>query len=88
MRAEAKEGLLLVAKSFLVVLGGILFAAGTVDLVVDGFNTQAAGSLLVGLALAGLPLGLAFRDAARHARRRGVDIDPSQNAPRGPRGGG
>jgi hypothetical protein len=68
VRAETKETLLLGAKTVLFSLGGLLVVASLVDLVVTGPNWTAAGVLALGLLLAGPPLGLAFRDALRHAR--------------------
>ena len=70
VRPEAKEGLALVGKSLLVVVGGVVTSAAAVDLVVDGFSARGLAYLAVGLALAGAPLALAFRDAARAGRER------------------
>lgn len=70
MRQETKETLALWGKSLLMILGGILVSAATVDLVVTGFTPRGLAYLVAGLALAGLPLGLAFRDAVRHGRER------------------
>lgn len=69
MREDAKDWLFLMGKSILLILGGILFVAGLLDLVVDGYSHLAAGVLAVGLALAVPPLGLAFRDALREAKK-------------------
>ena len=90
MRAGVKDGLFLAGKTVLVLLGGILVSAATVDLAVEGFGVQAAIYLLAGLLLAGVPLGLAFRDAARHARPPpSEEADASTRGdPRGPRRGG
>lgn len=70
MRPETKDGLLLAGKTVALVLGGILVMAGLVDLIVTGLTWEGALVLLVGLLLTGLPVGFAFRDALRHARRR------------------
>lgn len=69
VRQETKEWLLLMGKSALFVLGGILIAAGLVDLVVDGFTWLAGGVLALGLLLAVPPLAFSFRDAYREARK-------------------
>jgi hypothetical protein len=67
---ETRENLALVAKSIVLVLGGLMAVSATVELVVGGVGARAVAFLLVGLALAVPPLGLAFRDAVRHARRQ------------------
>lgn len=69
MRQETVEWLLLIGKSVLFVLGGILVMASLVDLVVDGPSVLAFGVLALGLLLALPPLGFAFRDALREARK-------------------
>lgn len=68
MRPETKENLALAGKSVLLILGGIVASAAAVDLVVEGLRARTLAYLVVGLALAGVPLALAFRDAARAAR--------------------
>lgn len=69
MREEVRDWLLLMGKSVLFVIGGVLVMAGAVDLVVDGFGWLAFGVLLLGLLLAVPPLAFAFGDALREARR-------------------
>lgn len=81
MRQDTKEWLALIGKSLLFVLGGLLVLAALVDLSVgepafargenalDTFEGSPALVLLLGLALALPPLGLAFRDAVREARK-------------------
>lgn len=69
MREDAKDWLFLMGKSVLLILGGILFVAGLVDLVVDGYSHLAATVLVVGLLLAVPPMAFAFRDAMREARK-------------------
>lgn len=69
VRQDLKDWLVLMGKSVLFVLGGVLMLAGLVDLVVDGFSLLALGILLLGLALGVPPLALAFRDALREARK-------------------
>jgi hypothetical protein len=81
VRQETKDWLALIGKSILLVLGGILVLAALVDLAVgepafrrgEGalatFEQSPALVLLLGLALALPPLGLAFRDALREARK-------------------
>ncbi len=69
MRAEAKEWLFLLGKSFVLIIGAILVVAGLVDLVVVGWNGRAALVLAAGLALAVPPLAFAYRDALREARK-------------------
>lgn len=69
MRADQKENLVLVGKSLLLVIGGIVALAAIVELKVGGPSLRALAYLLVGLALALPPLVLAFRDAARSKRR-------------------
>lgn len=71
MRPETRDWLFLMGKTILLVIGGILFVAGLVDLVVDGPDAQNLGALLVGLALAVPPLALAFREALAQARKGG-----------------
>lgn len=71
-RQEIVDWILLMGKSVLLVVGGILVVAGLVDLVVAGWNLRAGIVLLVGLALAVPPLAFAFRDAVA-ATRRGAD---------------
>lgn len=65
---EVRDRFALVGKSILVILGGILVSAAAVDLIVAGWSLRAAGTLGVGLLFAGVPLGLAFRDAVRAGR--------------------
>lgn len=72
MREDQKDWLLLMGKSMLFVLGGVLVVAGLVDLVVAGPNLRAGSVLAVGLLLSVPPLALAFRDAVRAARRGGA----------------
>ena len=69
MRKEVRDWLFLMGKSVLLVIGAILVVAGLVDLAVIGWNTRAALVLLVGLALSVPPLGFAFRDALREAKK-------------------
>lgn len=69
MRQETKEWLLLMGKSFLVIVGGILVAGGLVELVVAGPTTKGLGALAVGLLLCVPPLAFAFRDALGEARK-------------------
>lgn len=69
MRQEVKDWIFLMGKSILVIVGGILFVGGLVDLVVDGYSHLAAGVLLLGLLIAVPPVALAFRDALREARK-------------------
>ena len=69
MRQEAKEWLLLVGKSILLVVGGILVVAALVELFVGGFSLLALGVLAMGLALAVPPLAFAWLDALREARK-------------------
>lgn len=71
-RQEIVDWILLMGKSVLLVVGGILVVAGLVDLVVAGWNLRASVVLLVGLALAVPPLAFAFRDAVR-ATKGGAD---------------
>lgn len=71
MRPGTKENLALAAKSVLLILGGIIASAAAVDLVVAGVRATTVGYLFAGLALAGLPLAFAFRDAVRGAGRGG-----------------
>lgn len=68
MRPETREGLALVGKSLLVIVGGILASAAAVDLVVAGAHPGNVLYLAAGLVLAGVPLALAFRDAVRAGR--------------------
>lgn len=69
MRQEAKEWLLLVGKSILLVVGGILVVAALVELFVGGFSLLVLGVLAMGLALAVPPLAFAWLDALREARK-------------------
>ena len=69
MRDDVKEWLLLMGKSLLLILGGLMVVAGLVDLVVVGFNLRAGLVLAAGLLLAVPPLAFAFRDAVRDARK-------------------
>lgn len=69
MREDVKDWLFLMGKSIVIVFGGILFVAGLLDLVVDGYSHLAAGVLALGLLLAVPPLAFAFRDALAEARR-------------------
>src|SRR5438094_160183 len=73
MRPEMKDNLLLVGKSILLALGGLIAVAATVELVVGGPSARAFEYLLVGLALAVPPLAFAFRDAVRAGRRTESD---------------
>lgn len=68
MRAEVKDWILLMGKSVLVILGGILVAGGLVELVVAGSTRKGWGALLVGLLLCVPPMAFAFRDALRGGR--------------------
>lgn len=69
MRQDVKDWILLMGKSMLLIVGGILFVAGLVDLVVDGYSHLAAGVLALGLLLTVPPLAFAFRDALGEARK-------------------
>ncbi len=69
MREAVRDWLSLMVKSALLILGGVLIVAGLVDLVVVGINARAATVLAIGLLLAVPPLGFAFRDALREARK-------------------
>lgn len=69
MRQEVKDWILLLGKSLLLVLGGILFLAGLVDLVVDGPDRLNLLVLAMGLLLAVPPLAFAFRDAVGEAKK-------------------
>lgn len=70
MRDETRDWLKLMAKSFLMVVGGILFVAGLVDLVVTRRpGVRNMGALLVGLAMCVPPLAFAFREALAEARK-------------------
>lgn len=69
MRAEVRDWLLLMGKSALLVVGGILVVAALVDLVVVGWNLRATLVLLLGLALAVPPLAFAFLDALKQAKK-------------------
>lgn len=84
-RREIRDYLVLMAKSVLVILGGILIMAGLVDLVVDGPDGRNLGALGVGLLLAVPPVAFAFREAVR-AGRAPVDPDdvPGIRVPRHP----
>lgn len=70
VREEVREWLLLMGKSVVFVVGGVLVMAGAVDLAVDGPGWLAAGVLLVGLLFTVPFLYFAFRDAVRDARSR------------------
>lgn len=71
VRDETRDWLLLMGKSALMVVGGILVMAGLVDLVVlKGRTPRGFVVLALGLLLAVPPLAFAFRDALRDARRR------------------
>lgn len=69
MREDVRDWILLMGKSILMVVGGILVLAGLVDLIVERGSLRGAVALLVGLLLAVPPLAFAFRDAAREARK-------------------
>lgn len=69
MQEATRDNLLLVGKSLLFVLGGVMVVSAVVELGVAGWSLRAGGFLVVGLALCGTPLALAFRDAVRAARR-------------------
>lgn len=81
MRADVRDWLLLLGKSILFVIGGILVIAALLDLIVgdpwfvrgkgalDTFEQSPGLVLLVGLLIALPPLWFAFRDAAREARK-------------------
>lgn len=66
---ERLDWLFLIGKTLLVIVGGILFVAGLVDLVVIGPTLQGTGVLFLGLALAGPPIAFAFRDAVKEAKK-------------------
>jgi len=69
VRQETKDNLALAGKSVLVIVGGLLVVASTVDLLVAGPRLRDFASLLVGLLLCVPPLALAFADAVKHGRR-------------------
>lgn len=69
MRAEVRDWILLLGKSVLVVVGGILVVAALVDLVVAGPSVRTLVVLAVGLAFAVPPMAFAFRDALAEARK-------------------
>lgn len=66
---ETKDMLLLVGKSILLALGGLVAVAAVVDIRVDGPGRRNLVALVVGLSMAVPPLALAFRDAVRHGKR-------------------
>lgn len=70
MRQGVRDGILLVLKTISVILGAILLMAALVDLVVTGITQRGLIVLVVGLAMVGLPVAFAFRDALKHGRRR------------------
>jgi hypothetical protein len=67
---ETRENLALVAKSIVLVLGGLMAVSATVELVVGGVGARALAVRQVGRARAVAPRGLAVRGAVRHARRQ------------------
>lgn len=69
MRQDVKDWLLLMGKSVLVIVGGILVAGGLVELVVAGPTKLGLGALAVGLLLCVPPMAFAFRDALAEARK-------------------
>ncbi len=69
MRQEAKDWILLMGKSVLVIVGGILVAGGLVELAVAGPTRRGLGALAAGLLLSVPPMAFAFRDAVREARK-------------------
>lgn len=69
MRETTRDNLALVGKSLVFVLGGVMVVSSIVELGVAGWSLRAAGFLGAGLLLCGVPLVIAFRDAARAARR-------------------
>lgn len=69
MRAETKEWLLLLGKTALLIVGGILVVAALVELYAGGPGVRAFVVLVAGLALAVPPLAFAYRDAVREARK-------------------
>lgn len=66
---DRRDFLVLMGKSFLFIVGGILVLGGLVDLLVDGPNWQGGGALAVGLLMCLPPLAFAFRDAVREAKK-------------------
>lgn len=69
VRAETKEWLLLVGKTLLLIVGGIMTLAAAVELYAGGPSWLAFGMLALGLALALPPVAFAFRDALGEARK-------------------
>lgn len=69
MRAETKEWLALLGKTLLLIVGGILVVAATLELYAAGPSLRAFLVLAAGLALALPPLAFAYRDAVREARK-------------------
>lgn len=69
MKPETKESWALLGKTVLLVIGGILVVAALVELVVGGWSARAGLVLLLGLLCVAPPLGFAFRDAVREARK-------------------
>lgn len=69
VREDLRDWLLLMGKSVLMVIGGILVLGGLVDVIVLRGSLRGAAALAVGLLLAVPPLAFAFRDAAREARK-------------------
>ena len=69
MQEAARDSLALVGKSVVFVLGGVMVVSALVEVAVAGWSLRAGGFLIVGLALCGAPLALAFRDAVRAARK-------------------
>lgn len=70
MRQETKDNLALAGKSLLVIVGGLLVVAATVDLVVGGPRLRDLAYLLVGLLLSVPPVAFAFLDALKAGRRQ------------------
>ena len=66
---EVKDWIFLIVKSIFVIIGGILFVAALVDLVVGGFTWLTLGVLVLGLALWVPPMAFAYRDAVREAKK-------------------
>jgi hypothetical protein len=69
VREATRDNLVLVGKSLVFVLGGVMVVSALVELGVAGWSLRAGAFLAAGLALCGTPLALAFRDAVRAARK-------------------
>lgn len=69
VETATRDFLLLMGKSVLMVVGGILVLGGLVDIIVLRGSWRGLGALVVGLLLCVPPLALAFRDAVGEARK-------------------